>query len=107
MKLLLDENLPKRLKQVLSEFEVFTVRDQGWNGKTNGELLKLMVEDKFDIFLTFDKNLRYQHHLDKYPIQVLILNAKDNSFDTLSRLAPKIKSVLQGGIGKGTIVIDE
>jgi predicted nuclease of predicted toxin-antitoxin system len=33
MKLLLDENLPKRLKLDFPEFEIFTVTDMGWNGK--------------------------------------------------------------------------
>jgi predicted nuclease of predicted toxin-antitoxin system len=42
MKLLLDENLPKRLKVDLMEFEVSTVSDNGWAGKKNGELMKLM-----------------------------------------------------------------
>lgn len=31
MRLLLDENLPKQLKQDFPEHEVFTVRDKGWN----------------------------------------------------------------------------
>lgn len=33
MRLLLDENLPKRLKQDFPEHEVFTVRDKEWNQK--------------------------------------------------------------------------
>ncbi len=37
MKLLLDENLPKRLKKDFANFEIFTVRDKGWNSKKNGE----------------------------------------------------------------------
>ena len=37
MKLLLDENLPKRLKADFPEHEIYTVRDKGWNGKKNGE----------------------------------------------------------------------
>jgi predicted nuclease of predicted toxin-antitoxin system len=32
MKLLLDENLPKRLKLDFTEHEIYTVRDKGWNG---------------------------------------------------------------------------
>lgn len=43
MKLLLDENLPKRLKQDFSEHEVYTVRDKGWSGVKNGELLNTSV----------------------------------------------------------------
>ena len=68
MKLLLDENLPKRLKKDFPEHEVYTVRDKGWNGKTNGALLALMLEDGFDVLLTFDKNLQHQQNFDKYPI---------------------------------------
>jgi len=39
MKLLLDENLPKGLKKDFPEYEIFTVRDKGWQAKDNGELL--------------------------------------------------------------------
>mgnify|MGYP006275047183 CR=1 FL=1 len=42
MKLLLDENIPKKLKKDLLKFEVFTVQDMEWNGKQNGELLQLL-----------------------------------------------------------------
>jgi hypothetical protein len=84
--MLLDGNLPKRLKDVLSPHRASIVRDMGWNGVRNGELLKLMVENNFDAFLTFDKNLRYQQNFKKYPIPVIILNAPDNSFLTLSKL---------------------
>lgn len=60
MKLLLDENLPKKLKKDLSIHEVYTVHDMGWNSKKNGELLKLMLNKGFDVLLTFDKNLQFQ-----------------------------------------------
>jgi predicted nuclease of predicted toxin-antitoxin system len=36
MKLLLDENLPKRLKTDFQDHEVYTVQDLGWNGIKNG-----------------------------------------------------------------------
>jgi len=46
MKLLLDENLPKRLKLDFKNHDIYTVWDKGWNGKKNGELLRLMIDDK-------------------------------------------------------------
>lgn len=49
MRLLLDENLPKRLKQDFTEHEIYTIRDQGWNGIKNGELLKLLLQCAFDL----------------------------------------------------------
>lgn len=48
MRLLLDENLPKRLKLDFPEHEIYTVRDKGWNGIKNAELLRLLIENSFD-----------------------------------------------------------
>ncbi len=51
MKILLDENLPKLLKADFGPaYEVNTVRDMGWLGKKNGELLGLIVFHGFDFF---------------------------------------------------------
>jgi len=79
MRLLLDENLPKRLKQDLNEYEIYTTADKGWTGISNGKLMGLLIENKFDALLTFDKNLQYQQNFNKYTIAVIVLNAPDNS----------------------------
>jgi hypothetical protein len=51
MKVLIDENLPKPLKIDLPEHEIiFIVSDMSWNSKKNGELLKLMLNEGFDVF---------------------------------------------------------
>ena len=56
MKILLDENLPKKLKiNFAAEHEIFTVREKGWNGKKNGELLGLITLDGFDVFVRLIK----------------------------------------------------
>ena len=52
MRLLLDENLPKRLKLDFPEHEIYTVSDKGWNGKKNGELMKLLIAENFDALFT-------------------------------------------------------
>ncbi len=105
MRLLLDENLPKRLKQDFIEHEIFTVADKGWAGISNGKLLTLLIDNKFDALLTFDKNLQYQQNFTKYSITVLVLNASDNSYETLKRLVQKIKDVLKSDLQTGPIEI--
>jgi predicted nuclease of predicted toxin-antitoxin system len=50
MRLLLDENLPKRLKADFADHEIYTVRDQEWNGLKNGQLLQRMVENGFHAY---------------------------------------------------------
>lgn len=107
MRLLLDENLPKRLKQDLAEHEVYTVADKGWNGLSNGKLLIKLIDNQFDALLTFDKNLQYQQNFKKYSIAVLVLNAKDNSYSSLKDLSTKILQLLQGPLRSGPIEIKE
>jgi hypothetical protein len=52
MKVLLDENLPVKLKHGFSSaIEVYTVHDMKWNSLKNGELLKSLVENDFDALL--------------------------------------------------------
>lgn len=95
MRLLLDENLPKRLKLDFLDYEIFTVHDMDWKGIKNGELLKLMLANDFQALLTFDKNLRYQQNFEKYPITVFILNAKINSYQELTKLSSIVSSFLE------------
>ena len=92
MKILLDENLPKQLKVDFGpEYDVKTVRDMGWLGKKNGELLGLIVFNGFDFFVTIDKNLRYQQNLDRIALNIFLLLAKNNRRETLKGLIEKIK----------------
>ncbi len=50
MKILLDESLPRKLRYNFNEeHQVNTVRDMGWLGKKNGELLRLMTEKQFRV----------------------------------------------------------
>jgi len=91
MKILLDESLPRKLRSDFgSEHEVWTVRDKGWLGKKNGELLKLMIADNFQLFITVDKNLPYQQNLDRLPLTIFVLNAKDNRRSSLQKLIPLV-----------------
>lgn len=87
MQLLLDENLPKRLKLDFSEHEIYTVRDKQWNGIKNGALLKLLLLNSFDALLTFDKNLQHQQNFSKYTITVFVLSARINQYIELTKLS--------------------
>ena len=106
MRLLLDENLPKRLKLDFPEHEIFTVRDKGWNGIKNGELLNLLLQNNFQALLTFDKNLQHQQNFTKYTITVFVLSASINSYQELTKLSPKVKEYLNAGdLHPGSIII--
>lgn len=85
MKILLDENLPVKLKYrfIDAGFNTFTVRDMGWQSKENGELLSLLINNNFTTLITIDNNLSYQQNFIKYPIQVAVLISPDNTYETI------------------------
>ena len=105
MKLLLDVNLPKRLKSDFPEHVIYSVSDRDSNGKENGELMQLLIAEEFDVLLTFDKNLQYQQNFKKYAVPVFVLNATDNTYLTLSRLITTIKEALAVPLQPGPTII--
>jgi len=105
VKILLDENLPKRLKRELSMFDVATVREMGWQGRDNGDLIRAAMQNGFSALLTFDKNLQYQQNFERYPISVLLLSARDNQFNTLRALMPAVIEKLNAPLVPGVIQI--
>ena len=71
MKIIIDECVPHIVKKRLPHCQIKTVQELGWSGVKNGELLKL-VEADFDIFVTSDKNLRYQQNLENRKTAILL-----------------------------------
>src|SRR5271156_6759884 len=100
MRILLDECVPRPLKRELPGHDIQTVPDMGWSGKKNGELLQLMLPEKFEVFLTVDQNLRYQQNLRAAKIGVVVLVAPSNRLADLLPLMPSVLTALgtiQGG----------
>jgi len=98
MKILLNESLPRKLRYDFSqEHEVLTVRDIGCLGKKNGELLRLITENNFKLFITVDRNLPYQQNLTKLTFTIIVLHAKNNTRETLRLLIPKLFERLEEG----------
>ncbi|MEQ8810304.1 MAG: DUF5615 family PIN-like protein [Imperialibacter sp.] len=107
MKLLLDENIPRKLKSDLLDFNVFTVREMGWNGKQNGELLRLMLEENFNVLITADKNLQTQQNFTKYPVPVIVLNVVLLTYEHMVPLVPRLKNLLNSQLNNGSTTLSE
>jgi hypothetical protein len=84
MRILLDESLPIELRSEIPGHIVRYVRELGWSGLKNGELLA-RAAPLFDVFLTADQNLEYQQNLDTLPIAVVVLVASLRSYPPSSR----------------------
>lgn len=63
MWIVLDENLPRPLMRLIgSGHHVVTVQELGLAGLANGALIA-QLEGNHDVYVTADKNLRYQQNL--------------------------------------------
>jgi predicted nuclease of predicted toxin-antitoxin system len=95
MKLLLDECLPRRAKLLFAEagHECETVRDAGFSGKENGELIAL-AEKKFEVLVTIDKNIRHQQNLTGRNIAILIIRAASNDLGDIRPHVPQALAAL-------------
>jgi hypothetical protein len=103
VRILLDECVPRRVRDELPGHDVRTVPDMGWSGKKNGELLKLMVGQGFEVLLTVDKNLRHQQNLHAAGVGVMILVAATNRLADLVPLMLSARTAF-ALIGPGTII---
>ena len=94
MKILLDHNLDRRLKNHLTEHDVSTTQEQGWADVLNGELLALLRANGFDVMLTADSNLKSQQNIENRKISILVLRAFNNRRVTHIEMLDEIHKAL-------------
>ncbi len=77
------------------------MREKGWKGKKNGELLSLMIDESFEALITFDKSFQHQQNFEKFPLPVLVLIAPDNTYLTSKDFVPIIDKKLSENLKPG------
>ena len=83
MRILFDQGTLVPLRQYLIEHSVTTAYEEGWSNLSNGDLLKSAEDKGYQIFVTTDRNLRYQQNLSDRQIAIVVL---------LSTSWPKIRT---------------
>lgn len=73
MRILFDNGTPRGVAGVLTGHTVEEARSYGWDTLRNGELLDAAEAEGFDVFLTTDRNIRYQQNLTGRKIAIIIL----------------------------------
>ena len=103
MRVLLDENVDRRLKQDFAAgHEVVTVAEAGWAGKKNGELLRL-AQNGFDVLVSTDKGIPHQQNVSRFDLAVVLLRAKSNAREDLAPLMEEVNAAL-ASVEAGTVV---
>jgi hypothetical protein len=89
MRVLLDECVPRALRQDLPGHEVNTVAEAGWAGVKNGELLQLAA-GQFDVLLTVDRSIEHQQNFSSVAVAVIVVHAPSNDVTVLRPLMPAV-----------------
>jgi hypothetical protein len=72
-------------------------RTSGWDTLSKGELLKAAEEAGFEVFLTTDKNIRYQQNLAKRVIAIVVLG--NSRWPVVQRYVDRVvEAVLQSPV---------
>ena len=95
MRILLDECVPVASKRnvVSLGHECHTVREAGFAGKKNGELL-MLAERRWDVLLTTDRKIEYQQQIIGRKIGILVLHVKTNRLQDLLPILPTCAQAL-------------
>jgi len=93
-RILLDENLPRKLRRELPTFTVRTVQEEGWTSFRNGELLS-RAQSSFEVLLTADRRLQFQQNISRFDIGVVVIVTTNLRFRTILTAIEKIRSALE------------
>ncbi len=89
MRVLLDECVPRALRNDIPGHDVRTVAEMGWADVKNGELLR-RAASQFDILITVDRNLEYQQSFPDLSLAVIIVHTPSNDVAVLRLLMPAV-----------------
>lgn len=72
MKILFDHGTPSPLRKYLSDHDIKTTYEHGWAKLCNGDLIN-RADAEYQVFVTTDKNLKYQQNLKGRKLAILVL----------------------------------
>ena len=93
MRVLLDECVPRALRNDIHGHEVKTVAEVGWAGVKNGQLLRLAAAE-FDLLITVDRNLEYQQNFEGLSLALIVVHAPTNDITVLRPLMPAVVAAI-------------
>jgi hypothetical protein len=97
----LDHCVDIRFKNELPNHDVSHTKEMGWEELSNGKLLSAAEENSFEVFLTVDKNLRFQQNISKRNLAVITLASLFTGLDHIQPLSPKVLALLSAGVENG------
>jgi hypothetical protein len=108
MRVLLDNGVPRGIASVLEGHTVEEARDHGWDRLKNGHLLDAAEAERLDVFVTTDRNIRYQQNFSKRTIAIVGLSKGSWPLikRQLSDIASAVAAASPGSVTEVEIVIE-
>ena len=88
MLVLFDQGTPAPLRHALAGHVVETAYERGWSNLKNGELIVAAESAGFEVFVTTDKNLKYQQNLGNRSMAIVVLQT--TSWPRIQQALPKV-----------------
>lgn len=99
MRILFDQGTPAPLRHALTGHTVETAFELGWATLQNGALIAAAEDAGFEVFVTTDKNLKYQQNLAARSISVVVLST--TSWPRIQLALPDIVTAVESAVPAG------
>jgi hypothetical protein len=93
MRILFDHNVPAPLLNHLLDHAVVFADQRGWSTIPDGRLLTLSRDHDFEVFITADQNIPYQHPTSDLPFAIIVLANTD--WRVVQRYVRKISAAVK------------
>jgi hypothetical protein len=104
MLVLFDHSTPAPLRFHLKSHTVTEARERGWDRLVNGDLLDVAEAAGFEVFVTADKNLRYQQDLTGRRIAIVVIG--NAQWRVLRRYVERIVSAVDSATPGSFVEVD-
>jgi len=94
MRILIDERIDPRVKQLFVQHDVATVHDKGWDALEDRQLL-LVAQQEFDVLVTIDGGLELQQNLAKFGIAIVVVHVAKNQLHHYRSLQKELLLALE------------
>jgi hypothetical protein len=103
VKVLFDQGTPAPLRRALVGHSVETAYERGWSGLQNGELIAAAQAAGFEVFITTDKNLKYQQNLAARALCVVALST--TSWPRIQGSLPAVLAAVESSTPGGYVEV--
>lgn len=94
MLVLIDESLPRQLRNALTSHDAGAVEQMGWHGTSNEELLRHAEAAGFNVLITADRNLEHQQNVARLGLGVVVLMVPRTDREDVLLLVPEIQEAI-------------